>query len=92
MTRKDGIDISYSRLIMWVRQDNFVPIVIAYYDEDHPDRLLKELVQRDIRIIQDIPTAMKMIMVNRRDNTKTEMEFLEIQYNIALDTERGLKK
>jgi len=96
MTRKDGTDISYSRLIMWARQDNFVPIVIDYYDEDHPDKLLKELVQRDIRIIQDIPTAMKMIMFNRQDNTKTEMEFLEVQYNISLDdgmfTERGLKK
>ncbi len=96
MNRKDGTDISYSRLLMWVRQDNFVPIVIDYYDEDDPGKLLKELVQQDIRIIQDIPTAMKMIMFNRQDNTKTEMEFLEVQYNISLGdgmfTERGLKK
>ena len=96
MLRNRDADVSYSKLIMWVRQDNFVPIVIDYYDDDNPDRLLKQLVQSDIQMIQDIPTAMKMVMHNKQDNTKTEMEFLEIEYNLKLDdsmfTERGLRK
>jgi len=41
LTRKPGIDISYVQMIIWVRKDNFVPVVIDYYDEDAPERVLK---------------------------------------------------
>ncbi len=96
LIRKPGSDMSYSRLIMWVIKENFVPIVIDYYDEDDPRRLEKRLIESDIRIIDNIPTAMKVVMINKNKNTKTEMELLEVKYNIKLDdkmfTERGLKK
>jgi len=96
LTRKPNVDISYSRLIMWIVKENFVPIVIDYYDEDDPSLSEKRLVQSDIRIIDNIPTAMKVVMYNKNDNTQTEIELLEVKYNIPLDdemfTERGLKK
>lgn len=96
LTREPESDISYSRLIMWVIKENFVPIVINYYDEDDPDLLEKILIQSDIRIIDDIPTAMKVVMHNENDNTQTELELLEVKYNLSLDdsmfTERNLKK
>ncbi len=96
LARKKESDISYSRLIMWVIKENFIPVVIDYYDEHDTARLLKKLVQSNIRIIDDIPTAMNMLMYNKIDNTQTEMELLEVKYNVTLDddmfTERGLKK
>ena len=96
LTRKQDSDLSYSRMIMWVIKENFVPIVIDYYDEDDPTYHIKRLVQSDIRIIDNIPTAMKVVMSNVNDNTQTEMEFLEVKYNVQLDdrmfTERELKK
>ena len=96
MTRKPDSDISYSRMIMWIVKETFVPIVIDYYDEDDPEYHLKRLVQSDIRIIDNIPTAMKAVMHNQNDNTQTEMELLEVKYNVELDesmfTERSLKK
>jgi outer membrane lipoprotein-sorting protein len=96
LTRKPDSDLSYSRMIMWVIKENFVPIVIDYYDEDDPDYHLKQLVQSDIRIIDGIPTAMKAVMHNKNDNTQTEMEILEVKFNVTLDdkmfTERELKK
>ena len=96
LLRKPECDTSYSRLIMWVSQDNFVPVVIEYYDDRNRERLQKFLVQSDIQVIQGIPTAKKMVMFNQNDNTKTEMELLEIKYNLSLDdsmfTERELKK
>lgn len=96
MIRKPDADISYSRLVMFVHKDHFVPIRVQYFEGDNPERLLKELVQTDIRQIQSIPTAMKMEMINRTDRTSTRMEFLEIRYNVdledALFTERGLKQ
>jgi len=96
LTRKPGSDVSYSRLMMWVIKEIFYPIVIDYYDEDDPNRQEKRLVQNDIRIIDGIPTAMKAIMTNKNDNTQTEMELLEVRYNVKLTdemfTERALKK
>jgi len=96
LTRNPDSDTSYSRLIMWVIKENFVPVVIDYYDEHNPTLWQKRLVQSDIRIIDGIPTAMKMVMINKNDNSQTEMELLEVKYNIPLDdkmfTERELKK
>jgi len=96
LMRKPESDLSYSRLIMWVIKENFYPIVMDYYDEDNPELWLKRLVQSDIQIIDDIPTAMKVVMHNKQDNTQTEMELLEVKYNVDLDdsmfTERALKK
>ncbi|MBN1779710.1 outer membrane lipoprotein-sorting protein [bacterium] len=96
MTRKKDSDISYSKMIMFVRQDNFVPVRIVYYDENHPDELLKTLTQSDIRDIQGIPTAMKITMQSESDKSETRMELLEVKYNPELDpvlfTERGLKQ
>jgi len=96
LTRKPDSDMSYSRMIMWVIKENFVPIVIDYYDEDDPSYHEKKLTQSDIRVIDGIPTAMKVVMLNKNDNTQTEMELLEVKFNIPLDdkmfTERELKK
>jgi outer membrane lipoprotein-sorting protein len=96
LTRKPGIDISYIQMILWVRKDNFVPVVIDYYDEDAPERVLKTLIQSDVKVIDGIPTAMKFVMIDKNNNTQTEMEILEVKYNIELDdrmfTERNLKK
>jgi outer membrane lipoprotein-sorting protein len=96
LTRKADSDLSYSRLIMWIIKESFVPIVIDYYDEDDPDLWVKRLVQSNIKVIDGIPTAMKSVMHNKLDRTQTELELLEISYNVELDesmfTERNLKK
>ncbi len=96
LRRKPESDSSYSRLVMWVIKDNFLPVVIEYYDDNDPDYLLKSMVASDFRVIDGIPTAMKIVMHNENDNTQTEMELLEVKYNITLSddmfTERSLKK
>lgn len=96
LIRNKDSDLSYSRLIMWVIKENFVPIVINYYDEKDPKFLLKRLMQSDIQVIDGIPTPIKMVMYNKQDNTQTSMSFIEVKYNIPLKdemfTERGLKK
>jgi outer membrane lipoprotein-sorting protein len=96
LTRKPDSNSSYSRLIMWVIKENFLPIVIEYYDDNDPTYLLKTMVASDFRVIDGIPTSMKVVMFNQNDNTQTEMELLEVKYNIALSddmfTERSLKK
>jgi outer membrane lipoprotein-sorting protein len=95
LKRKPDKDSHYSRIVMWVIKENFVPVVIDYYDEKDPTLYLKRLVQSDFKIIDGVHTGMKMIMYNKQDNTQTSMEILEIHYNMELDdnlfTERNLK-
>ena len=96
LIRQEGADVSYSKLVIWVNKENFVPVAIDYYDEDAPDRVLKSLIQSDFKVIDNLPTAMKIVMTNKNDNSQTEMEMLDVKFNIKLDdsmfTERELKK
>jgi hypothetical protein len=96
MIKKPDTDVSYSRLVMFVRQDNFVPVIVDYYDENQPDRKIKTLKQSDIQVIDQIPTAIKIVMTNDLDNSQTRMEMLEVKYNLPLKdemfTERGMKQ
>lgn len=96
LKRKKDSDAGYSRLIIWIIKDNFCPVVMNYYDKKDPQVLKKVLIQYDIKNIDDIPTAMKMIMYNKTDNTQTTMELLEVKYNLELNdsifSERNLKK
>jgi hypothetical protein len=81
---------------MWVIKENFVPVVIDYYHDKDATLHEKRLIQSDIRLIDDIHTAMKVVMHNKNDNTQTEMELLEVKFNVELEdkmfTERELKK
>ena len=96
LTRKKDSDAGYSKMLIWARKDNFMPVVIDYYDDKHADVLEKELVLMDFRVIQGIPTAMKMVMYDKQDKTRTTMEYEKIDYNVNLDdemfTERALRK
>ena len=96
LSRKPGAEVSYSRLVMWVMKENYLPLVIEYFDENDPALRLKRLVQSDIRTVDGIPTPMKVVMYNTIDNTRTEMQILEIEYDISLSeqmfTERELSK
>jgi outer membrane lipoprotein-sorting protein len=96
LTRKQDSDAGYSRLIVWARKTDFLPVTIDYYDDENPDILTKELVQSNFKTIQNQPTAMNWIMYDKQDDTYTKMELLEVDYNVDLDddmfTERALKK
>lgn len=96
LIRKAESDSSYSRLVMWVIKENFLPIVIDYYAENDPGCLEKTMMASGFKVIDGIPTAMKVVMLNKNDNTQTEMELLEVKYDISLGddmfTERSLKK
>lgn len=96
MIRKEGSEAGYSRLIMWIIKDNLFPVVIDYYDNDNPELRLKTLIQYDIREVEGIPTAMKIVMYNKQESSQTNIEIIEIQYNVKLDdslfTERNLKR
>lgn len=96
LTRKPDSDAGYSRLILWVDKETLVPVVIDYFHEDDPELREKQLILRDIRVIDGINTPMQYTMYNKLDDTKTHMEILEVNYDIdlsdALFTEEGMKQ
>ncbi len=96
LTIKEDAQSGYSRMVMWINKENFIPLQIDYYDEDDPELHLKRLSLSDIRLIEDIPTPMKMVMLDLQDNTDTIMEYENITYKADLPdnlfTERGMKE
>ncbi len=96
LTIKEDAESGYSRMVMRINKENFVPLQIDYYDEDDPELHLKRLTISNIRMIEDIPTPMKMVMVDLQDNTDTIMEYENITYKADLPdklfTERGMKE
>ncbi|MCK5331773.1 MAG: outer membrane lipoprotein-sorting protein, partial [Candidatus Marinimicrobia bacterium] len=85
---------AYQKLLIWTDQETYYPVKIEYYDKagDH----LKTLIMSDIHLIEDIPTAMKIVMTNHQKFTETRMEILEITYQWTppkgFFSERSLKK
>jgi len=96
LMKKPDIESGYSRQIMWVRQDNYYPVQIDYFDENDPENILKRLYLQDIQDIDGVPTAMKMLMHNLQDDSKTIAEYEKVTYTEELPddlfTERGMKK
>jgi outer membrane lipoprotein-sorting protein len=96
LTNNEKGDSKYARIVMWVIKDNFVPVVVDYYDRDDPKICEKRLTQSDIKEISGVPTAMKMTMHNNLDDSDTGMEIIECEYNVEIDnsrfTQRGFYK
>lgn len=93
----DGIpekEPPYQKMIIWVRQSDYYPLFIEYYEEkDHPS---KSLVLNNIETIEGIPTAKKMTMRNHDNDTETIMTTVSVMYNWEPPTgffsERNLKR
>jgi len=77
--KKDG---SYSKLITWIRKDNYVGAKIEFYDKG--GELLKVLTTDDIVQIDGIWTIKKLVMENVQKGSKTILELTEVKYNQGL--------
>ena len=61
---------SYSKIETWVRQDNFLPLRIRYYDKD--GQLLKTLYTKRIKNMEGRPVILEAQMVNKKTGHSTE--------------------
>ena len=87
-------DLSYSKIVCWVRISDLFPLQIDYYDDSKT--LTKSMYLENIKSIEGILTPMKMTMQSHIDNTQTVMEYVNITYDVSFDksffNERNLKK
>jgi outer membrane lipoprotein-sorting protein len=95
LAKREGTDSAYSKIIAWVEKERYVIWRLDYYEEDQPDVVAKRLTVSDVKVIDGVPTPMKMVMHNLLDGTETSQEFLEVSYNVQIEdsmfTERGLQ-
>jgi len=73
-------EVSYPKLVCWLRAVDHFPIQIDYYNAD--DEQLKSLYLKDIKKIAGILTPMKMVMHNHQDGSQTIMEYEQISYDV----------
>ena len=84
LTPHKDADVSYSKLEITLHKQDFSPVEIHYFDKD--GQQTKTLFFQDIRNVEGIPTAFKMVMQNQLENTSTEMGVEEITYKITYPT------
>lgn len=96
LTRQQGSDAGYSRIVMWVDKEYMTPLVIDYYHDDDSTLWEKQLICTDVQLIDNIYTPMKCTMYNKLDATQTSMEIVEIHYDVDLPdelfTEMGMQQ
>jgi hypothetical protein len=73
----------YSKRISWIRQDLDMRVKVEYYDRQGEFQKTLEIPQ--IRRIDGVWTAEKMVMTNHLENHSTVLEFKNVQYNIPVE-------
>jgi len=84
----------YSKRIIWIRKDIFVPVKIDFYDKK--GLYLKQGIFSDIKDIQGINTPTRMEMYNKQNKRSTVIELSNVVYDTGLKddifTQRYMKR
>jgi hypothetical protein len=78
-------DTNYSKRIVWVRKDTWLPIRVDYYDKSGTP--CKRLVYGGFKKIQGIWTSTRQMMKSLVRNSETLLETRKIQYETGLSDE-----
>lgn len=91
---KEGLKTDYSKLIMWIRTDNFYATKTEYYDKG--EKLYKIMTNKNIEQVDGHWVAKEMMMEDLKIEHKTMMIMEEIKFDTGLSddvfTERYLKR
>jgi len=74
----------YTRSLVWIRQDNYVP---ARVENFIGDRLVRRLEYRRVENIQGIWTARELDMEDLRRNSRTILRLEQVRYNVPLQAD-----
>jgi outer membrane lipoprotein-sorting protein len=70
-TPKKDAGSTYSKIETWVRQDNYLPLRIRFYDKG--GKLVKTFYTKRIRTLDGRPVIMESQMVNKQSGHSTEL-------------------
>ncbi len=83
LTPKSGISTDYSKLMMWVRLDNYYPTRIEYYNRS--GELWKVLEQKGLRQISGYWIAIDREMTDMLSGHSTSINMTDVEVNTGLD-------
>lgn len=85
-TPKEGLPIVWGHIVIAVKESNTMPLWQKYYDEK--GKLMREMVFKEVKTFGDreIPSILELIPQSKEGH-KTELRYLEAQFNIQLDEE-----
>jgi outer membrane lipoprotein-sorting protein len=88
----DTVEFNYFNVS--IDRKTYVPMKMEFYDKD--DKLYRLIESKKVEKIQDFHTVVQSVVTNLKTDSKTEMEFSDVKYNIGLDdsifTERYLQR
>lgn len=94
MTPRQGKASDYSKVILWVRNDNFYPVRVENYGKDGV--LAKVLLREKLQNVQGYWTSMETTMEDVRKQHKTRMLVSDLAFDSGLEdakfTERALSQ
>jgi len=70
-TPRKGQDSAYGKIETWVRQDNYLPLRIRFYDKE--GKLMKTFYTKRIRTMEGHPVIVEAQMVNKQTGHSTEL-------------------
>lgn len=91
---KEGLETDYSKLIMWVRIDNFYSVKTEYYNKG--GKLYKVMTSRDMEMKGNYWVSMEFEMEDLKEKHKTKMILQDVKFDSNLPdkyfTERYLEQ
>jgi len=83
-TPREAKSSQYSRSLVWIRKDNYVPARIENFQKD---QVVRRLVYSDLANIQGIWTARILEMSDLRRGSRTRLTLDKLQYNVPMKDE-----
>jgi len=82
---KEGVKTDYSKLVMWVRADNFYPTKIEFYDK--ANNLCKVMVREKIEKVDKYWVSKESEMEDLKAKHKTKMILVDVKFDSGLSDE-----
>jgi hypothetical protein len=89
--QSDSVEFGYYNVS--IDRKTYVPMKMEYYDKQN--KLYRIIESKKIEEIQGFPTVVKAVVSDLKTDSKTEMEFANVKYDIGLKdifTERYLRR
>lgn len=79
--KPDTVEFSYYNVS--ISRKTYVPMKMEFYDKD--GKLYRVIESQKVEIIQKFPTVVKSVVSDLKTGSKTEMEFIDVKYDIGLE-------
>jgi len=87
---REGVKTDYSKLVMWVRMDNFYPTKIEHYDKG--DKLYKIMISEKIEKVNGYWISKEYEMEDLKAEHKTKMIIVDVKFDSELSDDKFTKR